>query len=261
MRNLRRLSGAIVLVALSLVLGVVSVKASPVEPSGAFGKVTTVTPVLTTVLSILNSIGDDKFSTADLTKLVDPSTTVTQHYGPYSSTVSDSGTCGNNWADDTFQRHFTIFNKAGSVVVVEQFKQGNFVTPSTTPPNSNQSPGACNTSPPPAGNGGLVAAGVTGSLHGYFIIPIPTGISQSSNDPHCDATTMMSPPAEDCFTSTFINSHFNGVPSCSYPVVCSVTTFFFHYTAPRPARQGLIENEWKNASTDRGGNRGDIRST
>jgi hypothetical protein len=212
-------------------------------------------------LSILKSIGDDRFSTVDLTKLVDPSTTVTQHYGPYSNTSEDSGTCGNNWADDTFQRHFTIFNRAGSVVVVEQFKHGNFVTPSTTPPNSNQSPGACNTSPGPVGNGGLVAAGVTGSLHGYFIIPIPTGISQSSYDPHFDATTMMSPPAEPCFTSTFIDSHFSGVPPCSYPAVCSVTTFFFHYTASRPARQGLIENEWKNASTDRGGNRGDIRST
>jgi hypothetical protein len=36
-----------------------------------------------------------------------------------------------------------------------------------------------------------------------------------------------------------------------------VTTFFDHYVAPA---QGLIENEWKNASADRGGNSGDIRS-
>src|SRR6266571_4210906 len=181
MRNFRRLSGAIVLVALSLVLGVVSVKASPVEPNGAFGKVTTVTPVLTTVLNILNSIGDDKFSTADLTKLVDPSTTATQHYGPYSSTSTDSGTCGNDWATDTFNRHFTVFMNrlSGAILVVEQFKNGNFVT------MAGQSPGACEPPPP---TGGTVDAGATGSLHGYFIIePIA---AETNPDPHCDATAM-----------------------------------------------------------------------
>jgi len=36
-----------------------------------------------------------------------------------------------------------------------------------------------------------------------------------------------------------------------------VTTFFFHYVA---GDQSLIMNEWKNASADRGGNSGDIRS-
>jgi hypothetical protein len=246
MRNLRRLSGAIVLVALSLVVGVVSVKASPVEPTGAFGNVTTVTPVLTTVLSVLNSIGDDKFSTADLTKLVDPLTTVTQHYGPYSSMSTDSGTCGPDWATDTFNRHFTVFTNrlSGAILVVEQFKKGSFVT------FAGPSPGACEATP----TGGMVAAGVTGSLHGYFIIePIAAG-SQTSMDSHCDAATMSNTP---CDTTTFINSHF----ALCYPVTCTVTTFFFHYTAPSPAKQGLIENEWKNASTDRGGNRGDIRST
>ncbi len=246
MRNLRRLSGTIVLVALSLAVGVVSVKASPVEPNGAFGKVTTVTPVLNTVLNLLNSIGDDKFSTADLTKLVDPSTTATQHYGPYSSTSTDSGTCGNDWATDTFNRHFTVFMNrlSGAILVVEQFKKGSFVT------MVGPSPGACE--PPPTG--GMVAAGVTGSLYGYFIIePIAAG-SQTSMDSHCDAATMSNTP---CYTTTFINSHF----APCYPVTCTVTTFFFHYTAPSPAMQGLIENEWKNASADRGGNRGDIRST
>jgi len=37
-----------------------------------------------------------------------------------------------------------------------------------------------------------------------------------------------------------------------------VTTFFFHYSA---GDQMLVEHEWKNASPDRGGNHGDIRST
>ena len=29
-----------------------------------------------------------------------------RHYGPFDSASRDSGTCGNNWANDTFKRHF-----------------------------------------------------------------------------------------------------------------------------------------------------------
>jgi hypothetical protein len=216
-----------------------------VEPNGALGNITTVTPVLTTVLNLVNSIGDDKFSTADLTKLVDPSMTTTQHYGPYSSTSPDSGTCGNDWATDSFNRHFTVFQDrlSGSLLVVEQFKAGSFVT------SAGPSPGACETSP----LGSMVTAGVTGSLHGYFIIPLP-GETQTSFDSSCVAGM----PSTPCTTGGFINSHFT--PAC-YPATCTVTTYFFHYTAPKPSKQGLIENEWKNASPDRGGDSGDIRST
>jgi hypothetical protein len=247
----RRLSFAIVLVALSLAFGVSRAAAAP-EAQNTVSSVSNATPLLSSILNIVNTIGDDNFATADLTTLVDPSTTSAQHYGPYASGSSDSGTCGNNWADDTFQRHFTIFNKAGSVVVVEQFKDGTFHTPSTDPPNTSQSPGACTNSPGPIGNGGTVAVGITGSMHGYFIIPIPTGVSQTSSDPHCNAIVPTNSP---CFTTTFMNSHFL---TCFYPVVCQVTTFLFTYDA---ADQGLIEHHWKNASLDRGGNLGDIRST
>src|SRR2546426_8407707 len=51
--------------------------------------------------------------------------------------------------------------------------------------------------------------------------------------------------------------HQHSFQSCCYPATCPVTTFFFHYNA---GDQGLIMNEWKNASSDRGGNHGDIRS-
>jgi predicted glycoside hydrolase/deacetylase ChbG (UPF0249 family) len=58
----------------------------------------------------------------------------------------------------------------------------------------------------------------------------------------------------ECTTTSFIDSHFT--PAC-YPAICPVTTFFFHYNDPN---QALIDHEWTNASPDRGGNRGDIRS-
>jgi hypothetical protein len=58
----------------------------------------------------------------------------------------------------------------------------------------------------------------------------------------------------DCTTTKLINTHF----APCYPATCTVTTFFTHYSA---GDQDLVEHEWKNASDDRGGNHGDIRST
>jgi hypothetical protein len=198
--------------------------------------------------AILALIGnDDLFSLADLTVLLDPpGPNGTQHYGPYSSGSPDSGTCGNDWATDTFDRHFTVRqNLDGSFTVVQQFKNGSFVTNSPTQP----SPGSCDFtdgSPP-----GTVIPGIVGSMHGYFIISAP--FPQSSTSPYCNATTNTN---TGCTTATFINTHFAG---CAYPSPpCNVTTFFDHYSA---GDQGLVEHEWKNASDDRGGNHGDIRST
>ena len=186
---------------------------------------------------------DDVFSTANLSILLldPPGSNGTQHYGPYSSDSPDSGTCGNDWATDTFDRHFTVkSNQDGTFTVIEQFKDGSFTT------IGGPSPGACETNP-----GGTVDPGVVGSMHGYFIIPLPVGTMQTSTNPHFDAAT---PTDADCTTAIFINTHFD----CGYPVGCSVTTFFFHYNA---VDQGLVKHEWKNASSDRGGNSGDIANS
>lgn len=185
---------------------------------------------------------DDIFATANLVPILDPTgMNHTQHYGPYASGSTDSGTCG-DWAEDTFDRHFTVRpNGDGTYTVVQQFKNGSFVA------NAGPSPGSCDPtdgSPP-----GTVNAGVTGTMQGYFIIS-NVG-SQSSTDSHCNATTMSD---ANCTTTTFINTHF----APCYPATCTVTTFFSHYAA---GDQGLVEHEWKNASDDRGGNHGDIRST
>ena len=192
---------------------------------------------------LMLSPADDLFATADLTAQVDPTSQGTQHYGPYPSSSPDSGTCGPDWATDTFDRHFTVkTNPDGTLLVVEQFKKGSFVT------MAGFSPGSCDMtdgSPP-----GSVNAGITGSMHGYFLIPLPTGTMQTSNDSSCVAGM----PLIECTTAGFVNSHFT--PAC-YGTTCGVTTYFFHYSG---GDQGLIEREWKNASADRGGNHGDIRS-
>ena len=216
--------------------------ASPAFP----GPETTISGLAVPSLT-LGSLADDLLATADLSTLLDPTGHATRHYGPYPSDSPDSGTCGVDWATDTFDRHFTVkTNQDGSIVVVEQFKNGSFMT--TMIPPMNPSPGACDTtdgSPP-----GTVNAGVVGSMQGYFIIPVP--FSQTSTDPSCVAGS----PSAPCTTAGFVNSHFVG---CAYPAApCQVTTFFFHYGA---GDQQLVEHEWKNASADRGGNHGDIRST
>ena len=191
--------------------------------------------------ALVSIADDDLFSTADLTTLLDPTRTSTQHYGPYASSSLDSGTCGNDWATDTFDRHFTVrTNRDGTFLVVEQFKDGAFVT------MTGFSPGACQTGPP----AGTVDGGISGRMHGYFLIPLPPRTIQTSTSPYCDGVAMTN---TDCTTTTFVNTHF----SPCYPATCPVTTFFFHYAA---GDQGLIINEWKNASDDRGGNHGDIRS-
>jgi hypothetical protein len=173
---------------------------------------------------------DDVFSTADLTLVLAPaapmmgSSNGTEHYGPYTTPDTDSGCGVDPWNNETFDRHFTVkSNHDGTFTVVEQFKDG------------------------PAGVA-TVNAGITGSMHGYFIIS-NVG-AQTSHSPFCDAVGMTN---AGCNTTKFINTHF----TFCYPVSCQVGTFFFHYAA---GDQGLVEHEWKNASPDRGGNNGDISS-
>src|SRR3989442_5852602 len=128
MMTIRTLSVTIVLVFLSLGFAITSVKAAP-EAQNVVSSVSIATPLLSNLLNIASTIGDDNFATADLTTLVDPSTTATQHYGPYASGSTDSGTCGNDWANDLFNRFFTVFTRSdGSIVVVEQFKDRTFTT-------------------------------------------------------------------------------------------------------------------------------------
>jgi hypothetical protein len=248
MHSIKKISAAIALVALSMIVGVASVGASPETPQ--FGTATT--PLLSSILSSVNVIGDDAFATIDPSAMSPPPT---QHYGPYLSSSPDSGSCGNDWATDTFDRHFSVFSKDDSIVVVQQFKDFSFVTPASDSPVVNMSPGACNNGTPY--DGGVIASGVTGSAVGYFIIQTAPGTYETSNSPYCDATLSTN---VDCTTTKFIDSHF----SCTYQVTCTVSTFYDHYTSPITStapNSGLIVNEWKDASADRGGMSGDIRST
>src|SRR6266849_264920 len=91
------------------------------------------------------------------------------HYGPINSATPDSGTCGNNWANDTFKRVFdaaTKPNADGTYNVTETFIAGRFVTVAGPSPNG------CD---PVTGTGGSIAAGVTGSFNGNFVVVVSGG--------------------------------------------------------------------------------------
>src|SRR5258708_16645505 len=136
---------------------------------------------------------DDLFSLADLTAVLggtDPQGP--QRYGPFASGSPDSGTCGNDWAQDTFDRWFTVRQSGpASSTVVEQFKNGAFAT------NAGTSPGACDSSDgtPP----GTLVSGLTGTMHGYLIISVSG--TQTSTSPDCV-------PAGPRTTSGFLARHF-----------------------------------------------------
>jgi hypothetical protein len=161
------------------------------------------------------------------------------HFGPYSSTSPDSGTCGNDWANDTFKREFFVQQTAlGTWRVTEAFIDGHFVT------LVGPSPGACNTSAPPLGNGHLIAAGKVGTFGGFLSGTVAGG---TYNPKGCKVA------GADCSTTAgFITAVFG--TGAAY----NVTSFFFLYIA---RDQGLINRLWVNASDDLGGNRGDIATS
>ncbi len=157
----------------------------------------------------------------------------TLQFGPFASGSPDSGTCGNDWADDTYNRFFTVVtNEDGTARVVEFFKDATFTT------RAGLSPGACE-------NGATthaVTAGIQGRFQGYFLISVIGGTLK--RDAVCTVATCGT-------TKDFVNTVF-GV------MTYDVTTFLFNYSS---SDQQLIQRHWKNASDDRGGNRGDIRTS
>lgn len=82
--------------------------------------------------------------------------------GPYDSGSTDSGTCGNDWANDSYQRSFTDVTVAGAT---ENY-DGGFTSV------AGHSPNACNGGPD---NGHTILAGVSGTFNGTLTLVISGG--------------------------------------------------------------------------------------
>jgi hypothetical protein len=117
--------------------------------------------------------------------------------------------------------------------VVEFFKAAAFTT------RDGASPGACENGP----TGHLVKKGIQGRFQGYFLISVTGGTL--NRDAVCDKTTCGT-------TADFVKTVFGATATYD------VTTFLFNYSS---SDQQLIQRHWKNASEDRGGNLGDIRTS
>ena len=152
-------------------------------------------------------------------------------FGPYASSSADSGTCGNDWANDTFKRFFKVTrNSDGSFTLREDFRDGHFVT------IAGASPGACEASTP---HGTTIRAGVRGEFHGFLAGRVTGGTFTAAGG--CPAP---------CTGTKFVAIHFGTAAAWD------VSPFRFRYEADD--EDGLHFTHWQNASDDQGGNRGDI---
>lgn len=154
-------------------------------------------------------------------------------YGPFPSPSPDldSGTCGTSggWASDTFKRSFSV-NKGNPNTVSETFTKGTFVTIAAPSPN------ACVIQAAPNGNGNKVTNGIAGTFSGSDTIQILTGTFNPKAK--CTASTCNT---RDQFVHTVYGA------SATY----DVPTFEFDYYTQK-------NGSWHNASSDSGGNQGDI---
>src|SRR5689334_17415675 len=81
----------------------------------------------------------------------------TQHLGPFLVNTTDGGSCGNSWANDTFERRYTIISNGNGNFTVKEQDNGTFVT------LAGRSPGACETTPH---HGSFLVAGIQGNIQG-----------------------------------------------------------------------------------------------
>jgi hypothetical protein len=171
-----------------------------------------------------------------------PTVVSTVRFGPFAGGSPDSGTCQNNWANDTFERTFTVTTFSdGSQTLRQDYTGGAFTTV------EGKSPGACEGAG--GDNGGTVVSGIPGEFSGFTsgtlncgeaICAVP---SPGTVNPECPA-----PNVTACFVSALFGSN----------AVFNVSRFKFNYAA----RCGfvLVERTWQNADESNGGNAGDIKS-
>jgi hypothetical protein len=148
----------------------------------------------------------------------------TQHFGPFVLATTDGGSCGNSWANDTFERRFTVISNGGGNFTVREQDHGTFVT------IAGSSPGACETTP---NHGATVGAGISGNIEGSAVFTVN---STTSNANGCDANPSL------CSTrSGFVSAVFG--PAAVATITFSA--FNFEYSS---SDQSLTFHHWQDKS-------------
>jgi len=172
--------------------------------------------------------------------------------GPYAAATPDSGSCGNNWAVDLFNRQFEILpqNPDGSWTVIQKFAKARFITLGDGQSGTGDSPGKCDS----AGNAThTLKEGISGTFSGSFTITVQPGFSYVGNG---GCGTLADWPVGagqgstpgDCTTGGWVSTHF---PGAVYGSTATVTSYNIKYKA----KVNGIQRTWTNADT---GNSGDI---
>ena len=147
-------------------------------------------------------------------------------FGPYASDSPDSSICGNDWATDKMDRGYVVYPQVdGSFLVAETFTNGTFRSVAGNSPQDS----SCGSTDDD------VAAGITGTMKGDFLVKVPAGAGNFDPEAKC---------TDKCYTKDFVQAFF-GTSSYTIPV------FEMHYSSP-------YHGHWKNASENRGGNHGNI---
>jgi len=148
----------------------------------------------------------------------------TQQFGPFVLVTTDGGSCGNSWANDTFERRYTVVSNGGGNFTVREQDHGSFVT------NAGQSPGACETAPH---HGSFVGAGIAGNIEGSAVFTVN---SATYNPDGCAAN------ASVCSTRAgFVTAVFG--PAAVGTI--TFTAFNFEYSS---SDQSLAYHHWQDKS-------------
>ncbi|HEY8641197.1 MAG TPA: hypothetical protein VIO84_00370 [Candidatus Dormibacteraeota bacterium] len=163
----------------------------------------------------------------------------TQKFGPFASTSPDGGTCA-PWANDTFDRSFSVHdNGDGTFKVSEYFRDGTFTT--TGP----ASPGSCETS---NHHGSTVKPGIVGDFQGY----LSGTVTSSTFDPQGCAGGVQ------CATlAGFLLAVFGPAETFTCNLGYAGCDFNFEYHS---SDQSLEYHHWQDKSDNHGGEQfiGDI---
>lgn len=151
------------------------------------------------------------------------------HYGPFNSTSADNGSCGETWANDTFDRYFTVQNTGNNTFTMrEDYKNGTFTTldavsPGMCTPNSNR-------------HGSTISAGITGTMTGNLTY----NIQNATYNPNGCSTG-------DCSSTIgFIQAVFGTGATMTCPVG---SCFNFDYSSND---QSLQYRHWQDKSASNG---------
>ena len=176
------------------------------------------------------------------TAVMSPTSTALAKAGPtthteYDGGSTDGGTCGNEWANDTYRLDIKVTpNGDGTYRMRTEYKNGEFVT------IAGQSPGACEDG---SNHGQTVVAGIVGKLEGYLNETIT---SATFNPKACDV-------AGSCTTRT---DYLMAAFTCPGGACQSDYVYDFKYHSND---KGLIFRHWRDQ--DHGGGEmftGDIAS-